>query len=191
MIRVKPARLLIIPGVDFGMLAAKDPPDEPPQFVRLYDDIPRRFVGAESWPKTSNRKCCTCDLYPTSYPKFVPENLVVTMRGGKKRIEADVLGHFDEWNCAQRWIEHELPEQQREDATKALLIVEECFSHSRKQRILPSPPKMLMRPYAGDGGLSEAEYRKKIRELNENYTLGSYSILDHSISFDSRANARI
>lgn len=139
-----------------------------------YDEIPGRFTSVEKWPSFSNLKCWECDQLPVSYPRFVPINPEKDENGNDI---CDVLGNFCEWNCAVRYTTKEIPKEQQWDTLRMICVFESKFSGIYKEKIMPSPPKTLMRAYCGRHGLTPREYKEKIELINDNYGLSSYKMI--------------
>jgi len=125
-------------------------------------ELPARFTGVNNWPKTSNLRCYSCDLIPNSYPKFIPCNIISI-------DNCDYIGHFCEWNCAVRFVLHEFSGPNKWDLLKGVYEVESLFSGVLKKAIPESPPKTIMQAYCGKKGITPAEYKAQIRQLNETY----------------------
>jgi hypothetical protein len=175
---IKQTNLLIFRGLepkDFNInyreSSARAPSEAPSQAI--YMDMPKRFISVETWPTVSNLRCWSCDQMTTGYPKFIPLNLEKNANGDDT---CDVYGHFHEWNCAARYIYKEFPREQRWDALEALCLIESKFSLCRREKIMPAPPKILMKPYCGNGGLTTKQYNDKIAALNAEYTLSTYKL---------------
>jgi hypothetical protein len=120
-----------------------------------YTEMPKKFTGVDSWLKFSNLKCHWCDQLPSSYPKFIPMNLERDKDG---EDICDICGHFDEWNCAVAWVEKFFPKDQQWDALKGICLIESKFSGKRREKIMPSPVKTLMKAYSGKDGLTPKQY---------------------------------
>lgn len=134
-----------------------------PAAVRTeYTMMPRRFVGIDSWPKKSNLRCWYCGIVPTDYPKFIAKNPC----RGPMGDECDTYGHFHTWNCAQKFIETEMPAEERWDLSRALCLFEAKFTGKLRRRIVAAPPRYLMSAYCGSTGITQDEYDEKITETN-------------------------
>jgi hypothetical protein len=147
-----------------------------------YTVLPKRFTSVNEWPQTSNLSCWYCDLIPESYPAFIPINLEKSSLGNDT---CDVYGHFNTWNCAVRYVINqkmgEFPEDQKPDILHAISIFASKFSGKKKEKIVPSPPKTLMKQYCGNSGITEKQYMERIQEINNQYDLGSFKITDFSV----------
>ena len=143
--------------------------------ITFYTKIPNKFTSVDSWPTSSTFKCWECDLLPLSYPKFIPKNPTFCENG---EDSCDPYGHFCEWNCAVRYVENnsEFNTANRWDYLESIRLFESKFTGVLRQKILPSPPKTIMKQYCGDKGLTVEEYRTKINTLNEDYSLCTYKI---------------
>lgn len=166
--------LLILRGVspaDF-LTAPKYVPEAPRVVTSVYTDMPRIFTSVDKWPKSSNRKCWNCDLVPIDYPRFIPVKLFPDG-------SCETYGHFCEWNCAVRYVQHEMPKDAQWDSLRLIGLYESKFTAKpQREKIPPAPSKTIMRQYCGDGGLSEQEYRERIAALNNEYSLLQYKT-DH------------
>ena len=141
--------------------------------MQAYSDIPKRFTCVEDWPHYTNLKCWTCDQIPTEYPKFIPSN---PQKDDFGRDCCDIVGNFCEWNCAVHYIMKEMPRDTCWDYLQALYIFESKFSGLRKEKIMPSPPKTIMRAYCGNRGLTPSQYREETNALNNKYNLICYKM---------------
>ncbi len=141
--------------------------------ANIYTEMPKRFTSVESWPVFSNLRCWECDRLPTSYPKFIPINPEKDPNGNDT---CDVYGHFDEWNCASRYIMHEMPKEQQWDLAEFLCLFESKFSGKRREKIMPSPPKTMMEMYCGSRGVSPLKYKEKIEQINNDFDLGLFKM---------------
>lgn len=139
----------------------------------VYTEIPKKFISVETWPQFSNLKCWECDQTPTGYPRFIAVN---PERDKDGNDICDVFGNFDEWNCAQRYILREFPDEQKWDAIQTLLLFESKFSGRKKEKIIPSPSKTMMKAYCGKNGLTPKQFREKIISINNEYDLTEYKL---------------
>jgi hypothetical protein len=137
-----------------------------------YTDIPKRFISKETWPEYTNLKCWGCDEIPQSYPKFIPVNPVI-----KDNMDTcDVLGNFCEWNCAVRYVTKEFSKEQLWDTLQYVCLFESKFSNSKKEKILPSPPKTILKEYCGSSGITRKQFKERIQTINSNYELTTYKL---------------
>lgn len=172
------SNILILKGVypkDFAPIDTiyeKLPPVQPEANV-VYTEMPRKFTSTRTWPEFSNLKCWECDQMPTGSPKFIPVN---PERDADGNDICDVYGHFDEWNCAVRYIEREFSREQQWDALKLLTLFESKFSGRRREKIMPAPSKTAMKAYCGPSGITTKQYREKIASLNTDYDLSEYKL---------------
>lgn len=175
---IKVPRLLILRGVRAEDLTQKISAtarvvDKTPKIT--YTALPTRFTGVNTWPKTSNRKCWSCDLIPCevsawlqdAYPKFVPMNPVKV--AGEDHCDAH--GHFCTWNCAARHIITEFPTEQQPDLLNLVCLFESKFSGVRKEKILPARPKTTRREYAGENGVTVQQWLAALIAMNSDYCL--------------------
>lgn len=143
------------------------------QISSVYDVIPPRFTTVEIWPKSTNLRCWNCDLQFTGYPKFVPMN----PEYGANRSEIyEVRGNFCEWNCAVRYVMEKIPPYQQSDLNRLICVVSQKFTGRATQKIMPAPDKTRMHAYCGDHGISPAQYREEIAQLNSDYAIGNYKL---------------
>lgn len=175
---IKRTNILILCGVflkDFTTdafdCAAKPVVKAEPEIA--YTEIPKKFTGVDTWPKFSNLLCWSCNLIPESYPKFVPMNPEVDRNG---KDTCDVLGNFCEWGCAARYVNEVMPESQRWDLRKFIILFESKFSGARKEIIVFGPPKTEMKAYCGKGGLTPKQWRDKMNTACTEYSMGNYKI---------------
>ena len=139
----------------------------------VYGSVPKRFTTAAEWPKFSNLKCWECDLFPESYPKFIPLNPEVD---GYGRDVCDSYGNFDEWECAAKWVAEKFSPTQRKDILDAMRIFESKFTGKTRQKIPAAPSKTLMKAYCGELGLTEAQYKEKRTKIREDYSSSVYKL---------------
>lgn len=139
----------------------------------VYTEIPKHFANVDLWPQFSNLKCWECDQLPTTYPKFIPVNPEKDKNGNDI---CDVYGHFDEWNCAVRYIMKEFPKEQQWDTLKYICLFESKFSGKRREKIMPAPSKTLMKAYCGRNGVTPKQFKDKINQLNADYDLSSFRL---------------
>ncbi len=135
----------------------------------VYTEIPKKFTCVESWPKFSNLKCWNCDQLPKSSPVFIPMNL-------EMNNISDVYGHFDKWECAVSHVIKEFPKELQWDALRAISIIESQFTGIRRERIMPAPPKYLMKQYCGKSGLTVKEWQDKLETISSDYNLTHYKL---------------
>jgi len=139
----------------------------------VYQAMPNHFTSVEEWPKSTNLRCWYCDLAIIGYPRFIPTN---PSRDAQGRDVCDVHGHFHEWNCAVRYAMNEFTDDAIWDALQLISLFETKFSGKYRPKILPSPPKTIMRQYSGENGITVAQYREKIDNINTGYNLNSYKL---------------
>lgn len=163
--------LLILRGIfpnDF--LSADQYAHELKEIEVAYTDIPKKFTSVATWLTSSNLKCWNCDLYTNSFPKFIPLNYEMDISGDI----CEPYGNFCEWNCAAAYISKEFPKDQQRDLLYTLTLFESKFSGKRKERIVPTLPKTLMKCYSGNKGLTQKQWKSKMEELNKENTLIIY-----------------
>jgi hypothetical protein len=132
----------------------------------IYTEIPKKFTSVETWPQFSNLKCWCCDLPINGYPRFIPQNME---RDVNNNDICDVLGNFHEWNCAVKYVLSEFPKEQQWDALQSICLFESKFSLRKREKIMPSPSKVIMKEYCGSSGITQKQYREKIIALNAEY----------------------
>jgi hypothetical protein len=170
--------LLVIAGISPSDFAPVDSiytsivPKVATDATTIHTELPNRFISAETWPKFSTLKCWYCDQVPAGYPKFIPINISVV----DGAYTCDPHGHFNEWNCAIRYVLKEFPEEHRTDTLEAICIFEQMFSGRRKAKILPSPSKTQMIAYCGPRGITPKEYGEKIDNLNRENDLSAFKL---------------
>jgi hypothetical protein len=141
--------------------------------VIVYTELPKKFLGMDTWPTFSNLKCWECDQLPISYPKFTPLN------PEKDRIGnyiCDIHGHFCEWNCVVSYVIKTFPKDQQWDILQYICLFESIFSGLKKEKIMPAPPKTLMKSYCGRDGITPKQWRDKLAQLNNDYSLTHYKL---------------
>ncbi len=127
--------------------------------------IPRKFCGVSSWLTSSELKCWFCGRIPTSYPRFVPQNI----HDAGEFLCCDVMGNFDTWNCAISWVRQSFLQEYVDDILKHIYMIEELFSGSRKKYIPPAPSPTKMEAYCGEEGITEEKYGQHIAKLNKQH----------------------
>lgn len=144
----------------------------------VYTELPTKFVSATEWMKLfSNRKCWECDLTPTSYPKFVPEN--PTIESGED--VCDVHSHFCEWTCVVAYVMKNYPKDKISGVLKTVSLFESKFSGRYRERIPASLPKTIMKPYCGNSGLTAKQYQEKNAAINADFDLTTFK-LEHLLN---------
>lgn len=130
-----------------------DVDDKGDNLCQVYDTIPKRFTGLDTWPTTTNLKCwfCTCNF--SHRPVFVPG-----------REFSTVNGIFCSFPCSMGWINQQ-PLNTQWEMKEQLKELYYIFNGKRVSVIVPSCDKTYMKEYGGD--LSRAKYIKKIKELEE------------------------
>lgn len=176
---VKKSNLLILKGIDindFGNLDDIYKSQKPSKPQEIYSDIPSKFTSPDKWIDRCNIKCWFCDKLFTDYPRFIARGVSRQQDENGVLVDTwDVFGVFHRWNCAQAYIELHFPRQQQ-DLSRYLCIVESKFTGRRRHKIMPSPPKTIMKQYCGNLGLTPHQYDEKIDKLEEEYELSSCKI---------------
>ncbi len=148
--------------------------------AKYYDKIPLTFTNIDDWPKTTNLLCRNCNRVPKARPWFEPQSIAPISRGyiGKlisskdlvrKHISHDycmnVKGVFCTANCVMRYtLTNSKDLSDRLNKIQMLLILHEIFTGRTVTNIEPSPVATEMIQYGGL--LSEADYQKKIDDIN-------------------------
>jgi hypothetical protein len=146
----------------------------------VYTEMPKRFTGAASWIKFSNLLCWECSQLPLSYPKFIPLYMDANAAG---EVICDVYGHFCEWNCAIRYISREFSRDRRPDLVKGVVAIESKFTGHKREIIPPAPAKTEMKEYCGAKGITAAQWRDKLSQINNDYGLTHYKLEHHQGDF--------
>jgi hypothetical protein len=128
---------------------------------KIYTDMPTVWRPGCDWPQQSNLKCWICDEIPSGPPRFVPVNYCMS---GKDE-HSGVLGHFDKWICAARYILINYTGDKRADMMQALCIVESYESGKRKPCIPGCVMKTELKEYSGNGGITHAERDQRNAQL--------------------------
>lgn len=173
---LKKTNLLILKGVfpgdffnfDTIYLAQKTPGEPKNEHATIYTKIPKVFVNVDNWPKVSNLKCWNCDQILQSYPRFLPVNPERDKEGNEI---CDTVGNFCEWNCVVRYAMEKYSGERLWDILKLTNIIAAKFTGRRREKILPSPEKTIMKQYCGDEGITPKQYKEKIDQLNLEYDL--------------------
>lgn len=141
--------------------------DPTPQI--LYNAMPERFRGMDSWPRETNLKCWQCDCTFKSMPWFMPSDLYRDRDG---MIVMDPHGVFCTPNCVQAYIELRFKgEPGRYDKERNLRILVKMVTGKTIEKIIPSPDKTKMEQYCGNGGITYSQYRKMIDDIAADYEL--------------------
>jgi hypothetical protein len=148
--------ILLLKGLQLSNLNTKPMPIQTP--LKIYTILPKTFASVDAWPKKSNLKCWECGLVPTSYPKFLP---LYTHNIDGNDI-CDVHGNFCEWSCVVRYI-RTYSEENRYDLMRSISTFQALFTGNAECVVAISPVKTIMQDYCGSGGITEDEYRKKLK----------------------------
>lgn len=149
----------------------------------IFDAIPSVFTGIDSWPKNTNVKCWACTLPFTGPPVFVPTNISVHRIGGKDETLMDVNGIMCSFNCANAWIDRNIPETDMEtkwSMHNGLRLLYYCFTGKKVDRIIPSPSHTELQEYGGK--LNRIEFRQKIQSIDPLVMLYNSSPLQYENS---------
>ena len=134
-------------------------PIELPQLT-VFEKIPERFAGLESWPTTTTLVCHECGQDFQNRPIFIPSHLCSSGEMG-------VLGNYCSWGCAARWIEtqHFRNEDVRWRMRNNLRALYSIFNDGRYvSAIRSAPPRYELRLYGGPYTLEE--WRTRARALS-------------------------
>lgn len=156
--RITKSSLLLIKGLspsDFEVKVDKiefDPDD-------MYMEIPKMFHSVDTWPKTTNLLCWTCDGKCESYPRFMPSDPVCI--DGVEKCKTN--GNFCRWRCVQAYIDLYMPERMRADTSSLLCKFANKFPRDRlgQKKVIKFAsvePKFIMKAYCGPNGLTREEY---------------------------------
>jgi len=174
--KVVKSNLLILKGVYPENFTGRIPRAQVGVRAQVYTDIPPRFTSVDEWKRrVSNLKCWSCDLLFNTYPAFIPENIE---DGPDGLPQCEPRGNFCVWNCAISHVLKEYPDCVKGDACDAIALFESLFSGKRKQKIMPSPPKTLMQAYCGNNGITPAQYKEMIAQLNSDYDINYFKLED-------------
>lgn len=143
--------------------------------VIVYNKIPRKFYNIETWIRTTNIHCCTCDRKIESRPTPICVNLKIL--GDIKTF--DVLRLCCSFPCYAEFIEREAPFDTRWEMREHMFTVFEIF-HNKQVSHIPCGPSRLEQARLG-GNLSDAEYQKKIDDITECLLMDDTEDSDSSI----------
>lgn len=158
------ANILVLAGIyasDFDVA-----PDVPLEPEPEYNEIPKKFTSVESWPKSTNLKCWSCDLIPRAAPSFIPQNPEIV--DGKE--VCDVLGNFCHSGCAAEYIYTKMPSFQHWDLIELLGRFECQFTGVRRAIIPRGPDKTEMKAYCGNRGLTVKQWLDKVDTHARDYS---------------------
>jgi len=145
--------------------------DELPGKREYICDIPSVFTCLGKWPQKIDLDCWYCCRQIQCRPVPVPSDC--NRRHGK--LEVDVEGVCDTWNCAQAYI-NEVHGRNRLELTRMLRLIYPLFNEGQEiQFIPPAPPKFIMKRFCGPKGITDKEYQKKINDLQ--YASSSISFI--------------
>lgn len=143
---------------------------ETPKYVAL----PERFNGLDNWPKSSNLLCWYCRLSHNNRPVFIPLGVTPDTTGN---IHMDTHGHFCSFSCAKRYIDINFGfDPTWDDKIRHLNILHKIFTGNKIKFIVPAIEYTKMKPYCGDTGFTEREYKEKNVESNKIYSESEYKL---------------
>ena len=165
------SKILLLRGVfPQEIMTVKHNIEVQPDPQTTYNEIPKRFTSVDEWPKASNLKCWTCDRIPHSYPRFLPLNV--------RDDTCDVHGNFCRWGCVVSYVMKEYSQCQQCDLLYYICVFESKFTGTRRLKILPTPPKILMKEYCGNNGITEKEWAEKADKIDAQYSLPIYTMAE-------------
>lgn len=181
--RNKKANIMFLPGVfekdliiDDKMITEKF--SEPIYYYgsqpmeTKYSDLPRVYVSASSWIKSTNLHCWECDRQFRGTPVFIPGARYV--REGERVI--DVIGNFCSFNCAQKYIDERYTGSIRDDKTRDLLNLHKELTGRDAILIKTAPEKTLMKKYCGEEGINAIEFQRLLEEVQEEYQVEHFQM---------------
>ena len=121
-----------------------------------YDKIPKIFTGVESWPKSTNLKCWSCDFSFESRPCFIPTEV--------KETSFQVHGNFCSFPCAALYINSKYKTQ-----SEVWKLIDNLYFLYKKMygvyvcHIPLAPDRYCMRQYGGT--MEPHEFREKINQI--------------------------
>jgi len=133
-----------------------------------FSEIPTKFTSWETWPKTSNLKCWSCNRNFKTTPIFIVDDFCHDISGIRVITPK---GNFCSDNCAQHYINLNYHRGDRDDKTKYQLMMHKERTGENVLIIQPSPDKVIMKDYCGNEGISEEEFGKLIDKLNTEFRL--------------------
>lgn len=151
--------------------------------TKMYDKVPLVFTGINTWLKSTNLLCWTCNRSFKGRPWFEPQsidplnnsahnksltNAQIKTASKKHDFCINIKGNFCSPNCVMRHILNNTRDMSdRLNKIAMLKFVYELFTGVVIHDIHPSPPHTDMVQYGGH--MTPQEYQKKIEELGSNY----------------------
>lgn len=128
---------------------------------QTFDILPNIFTSMNTWPKSTNLHCWTCECTFLGHPIFIPLHI--------KNISTDIwdintYGIFCSFSCATR---HVLDFMAKSTFTN-LYFLYFIFYNKTIDFIHPSPRRFNTRKYGGH--MTESEYIEEIRRLEHALT---------------------
>lgn len=131
------------------------------EFVTSYKSLPSIFNNLDTWQKTTNLKCWSCDLGFNTVPVFIPKGIDSLPKGN---YNITTYGCFCSFNCAAAYNNlHNVKICKNINVRDMLLFLYRVFEQKTPREILPSPSKYVMKHYGGTVDI--LEFQKKIYEL--------------------------
>lgn len=124
-------------------------------------EIPKRFEGVASWPKSSELLCWTCSRKLLSYPRFMP----TSPEWNNGHLSCIPKGNFDTWPCVVSYMEITVPREQQWSAMRLICLAEAEFTGVERQRIPPAIDKTLLIAYRGSPGMSATKFNQEMESL--------------------------
>ena len=124
-----------------------------------YNTISPIFTSVNSWKKTTNLHCWTCDFTFTTVPIFIPLNIKSV---NNTEWNISVYGNFCSFSCAAR----QIIDFMSPDLHDNLLKLYEIFYNTKIHNISPTPRRHNMCKYGGY--MSEESYLSNIKKLSIN-----------------------
>lgn len=134
--------------------------------------IPTTFTTWQQWIKSTNLRCWNCDRGFKNPPIFVVDD--VSYADGNRIITPH--GNFCSDNCAQAYIDVTYRGVAHDDKTRYQVMLARERTGKNIAMIKPSIPKTCMKAYCGPNGITPDEYEKRLKELNNDYSLRDYKI---------------
>jgi hypothetical protein len=133
-----------------------------------YNTIPIIFKSVETWVKTTNLKCWSCDCNFHSVPIFIPTRLDKSITNDKMIGNMETLGNFCSWNCASSYIDTYSTNDIKWEHHEYLKRLYKIMNGKHIDIIANAPVKTLMKKYGGH--LTLEEYRELLEHTNDAYS---------------------
>lgn len=133
------------------------------------EQIPILFKGLDEYPKKTKLKCWNCCRSIKGRPWFEPQTCNINFKNPKD-VTMQIKGFFCSCHCVKRYtLTHTKNPIEVANKNKMLLTLYSVFNDRTTKEILPAPPHTERRTFGGP--LSDEEYEKMIRELDEHFKL--------------------